>query len=108
LDPDDSTWVRTLPDGTIAAIGKTIAPYDAVDCGAFLATAALPAAIAQAVALGRAGSLSDGMQVLADAGRAATMEIDGAWWIDVDDPRAHSQAEADLPGAIPALFTPAI
>jgi 1L-myo-inositol 1-phosphate cytidylyltransferase len=108
VDPDDATWVRTRPDGTIAAIGKTIAPYDAVDCGAFLATAALPAAIAQAVALGRAGSLSDGMQVLADAGRAATMEIDGAWWIDVDDPRAHAQAEADLPGAIPALFTPAI
>ena len=35
------------------------------------------------------------MQVLADRGRAATMEIDGAWWMDVDDPHAHALAEAE-------------
>ncbi|HEY6871008.1 MAG TPA: NTP transferase domain-containing protein, partial [Novosphingobium sp.] len=45
VDPDDATWVATGPDGRIRAIGKSIARYDAVDCGAFLVTPELPAAI---------------------------------------------------------------
>lgn len=110
IDPDDATWVRTDAGGRITAIGKTIAPYDACDCGAFLATPELAAAIAAAIADGAAGSLSEGMQRLADAGRAFTMEIgDGpdAWWIDVDDPRAHALAEAEAPAHLPAIYTPA-
>lgn len=97
IDPDDATWVKTDAAGRITAIGKTITNYDAVDCGAFLATAELPAAIAAAIADGKSGSLSDGMQRLADAGRAATMDIGDAWWMDVDDPRAHALAEAEAP-----------
>jgi len=93
VDPDDATWVRTDATGRILAIGKTIAPYDAVDCGAFLATPELSAAIRDAIAVGKPGSLSDGMQILADRGRAATMDIEDAWWLDVDDPRAHALAE---------------
>ena len=93
IDPEDATWVQTAADGRIVAIGKTIAGYDAVDCGAFLATSELAAAIGAAIAAGRAGSLSDGMQALADAGRAATLDIGiepaAAWWMDVDDPRAR-------------------
>lgn len=96
VDPDDATWVRTDARGGIRTIGKTIGTYDAVDCGAFLATPELAAAIAAAVAAGLPGSLSDGMQRLADAGRAATMDIGDAWWIDVDDPWAHALAEADV------------
>ena len=104
VDPDDATWVRTDPAGFIRAIGKTISPYDAVDCGAFLCTPELPEAIAEAIAAGAAGSLSDGMQRLADKGRAATMEIAGAWWLDVDDPRAHALAEAQAPQQLAALY----
>lgn len=100
VDPDDATWVQTGPDGRIVAIGKTIPVYDAVDCGAFLVTPELPEAIAAAIAAGKGGSLSDGMQVLADRGRAATMEIAGAWWLDVDDPRAHAIAEAEAPAQL--------
>ncbi|MDP3674249.1 MAG: NTP transferase domain-containing protein [Novosphingobium sp.] len=96
IDPDDATWVKTDADGRIEAIGKTIPEYDAVDCGAFLATPELAAAIQAAIADGKSGSLSDGMQRLADAGRAATMDIGEAWWIDVDDPRAHAIAEREL------------
>jgi 1L-myo-inositol 1-phosphate cytidylyltransferase len=92
--------VQTGPDGRIVAIGKTIPVYDAVDCGAFLVTPELPEAIAAAIAAGKGGSLSDGMQVLADRGRAATMEIAGAWWLDVDDPRAHAIAEAEAPAQL--------
>jgi choline kinase len=97
IDPDDATWVRTDGTGFIRAIGKTIPDYDAVDCGAFLATPELAAAIAEAVVAGKSGSLSDGMQRLADGGRAATMDIGEAWWLDVDDPRAHALAEAEAP-----------
>lgn len=96
IDPEDATWVKTDADGRIEAIGKTIPQYDAVDCGAFLATPELARAIQAAIADGKSGSLSDGMQRLADAGRAATMDIGEAWWIDVDDPRAHAIAEAEL------------
>ncbi|PEQ13809.1 nucleotidyl transferase [Novosphingobium sp. PC22D] len=93
LDPDDATWVRRDARGRIAAIGKTLEHYDAVDCGAFLATPELADAIRRAIARGRPGSVSDGMQILADEGRAATMDIGDARWIDVDDPRAHAIAE---------------
>lgn len=100
VDPDDATWVRLSEAGRIAAIGKTIAPYDAVDCGAFLATPELAEAIRAAIADGAAGSLSDGMQRLADAGRAQTLDIGHAWWLDVDDPRAHALAEEQAPAQI--------
>ncbi len=108
IDPDDATWVETAPDGRIIAIGKTLTRYDAVDCGAFLATPELVAAIAAAIAAGQAGSLSEGMQRLADAGRAATMDIGdddvAAWWVDVDDPRAHALAEAEAPRRLSAFY----
>lgn len=109
IDPDDATWVKMAGDGRIVAIGKTIAVYDAVDCGAFLATPELAPAIAAAILAGKSGSLSDGMQRLADAGRAATMDIGAdehdAWWLDVDDPRAHAIAEDQAPRYLGAIYS---
>jgi len=104
VDPDDATWVKTDPDGRIEMIGKNIPDYDAVDCGAFLATPELARAIQSAIAQGKSGSLSDGMQLLADAGRAATMDIGQAWWMDVDDPRAHAMAEAEAPARLKEIY----
>ena len=103
VDPDDATWVRSEGD-RIKAIGKGIAPYDAVDCGAFLATHELAEAIAAAIAGGRPGSLSDGMPLLADGGRAEIMDIGDAWWLDVDEPRFHAIAEAQAPMQLPEIF----
>ena len=108
IDPDDATWVQRGEDGFIRAIGKTIPTFDAVDCGAFLCTPELAQAIAAAIAGGQAGSLSEGMQRLADAGRAATWEIGGAWWLDVDDPRAHALAEAQAPLHLPEVYAAAL
>ncbi len=104
LDPDDATWVRLNMDGRIEAIGKHIETRDAVDCGAFLATGELADAIRAAVAAGRPGSLSDGMQWLADRGRAATMDIGDVWWLDVDDARSHAQAQLCVREELPELF----
>jgi choline kinase len=91
------------PDGRILNIGKTLERYDAVDTGIFIATPALLDAIREAVAAGGAGSLSEGVQRLADRGRAHAVPSGGRWWIDVDDEAAHRRAEATLP----AMLAPA-
>ncbi len=104
IDAEDATWVETGDHETIRAIGKTLVTYDAVDCGAFYATAGLANAIRTAIADGLPGSLSDGMQRLADAGQAGIVDIGTAWWIDVDDPRAHALAEAQVPEALHSIF----
>lgn len=104
VDPDDATWVKHDAQGRITAIGKTLRNYDAVDCGAFLATPELAEAIRAAIAAGRPGSLSDGMQLLADRGRAWVADIGEAWWIDVDDPRALALAESQAPRELPEIY----
>jgi 1L-myo-inositol 1-phosphate cytidylyltransferase len=104
VDPEDATWVETGDHGAIRAIGKTLVTYNAVDCGAFYATAGLADGIRSGIASGATGSLSDGMQRLADAGQAGTVDIGAAWWMDVDDPRAHALAEAQAPLALQSIF----
>ena len=81
-----------------------IDPYNAVDCGAFRASSALPEAIEAAIRDGLAGSLSDGMQRLADQGRASTVDIGDAWWIDVDDVHALTVAKAQIRDQIPQIY----
>src|SRR6185436_3839321 len=92
IDLDDATRVETAGD-RIRRIGKTLEVYDAIDTGLFRATPALAEAIRAAVAAGGAGSLSEGVQLLADQGRAAIVDVTGLRWIDVDDPAALSKAE---------------
>jgi len=104
VDPDDATWVSLREDGFIRAIGKGLEAYDAVDCGAFLATPELAEAIEAAIRDGAPGSLSNGMQRLADTGRAATMDIGDAWWLDVDEPRFHALAEELAPLHLPEIY----
>jgi 1L-myo-inositol 1-phosphate cytidylyltransferase len=96
LDMDDATKVALGADGEIVRIGKTLTEFDAIDTGLFRATPALAEAIRAAVADGGAGSLSEGVQRLADQGRARTVEIAGARWLDVDDPAALERAETLL------------
>jgi choline kinase len=91
LDMDDATKVATGTDGVIVRIGKALAEYDAVDTGLFRATPAL----AEAIGAG-GGSLSEGVQRLADKGEAATLDVTGLRWLDVDDPAALAKAEAML------------
>ena len=99
LDLDDATKVAVGDDGRIVAIGKALTAYDAVDTGIFLATPALRDAIVESVRRGSGGSLSEGVQLLADRGRAGTMEIGGAAWLDVDDPASLALAERSRPGS---------
>jgi choline kinase len=91
LDMDDATKVETGADGAIVRIGKALKRFDAVDTGLFRAAPAL----AQAIGAG-GGSLSEGVQRLADQGKARTLDVTGLRWLDVDDPIALAKAEAML------------
>ena len=91
LDMDDATKVATGEDGAIVRIGKTLDSFHAVDTGLFRATPALAGAIAAG-----GGSLSDGVQRLADEGTAMALDVTGRFWLDVDDPAALAKAEARL------------
>ncbi len=87
-DESDVTRVATR-QGRITAIGKMLNSYDAHDCGVFLITPELTAALATLPAPG----LSDGVRLLAAKGRAAVVDISAHDWIDIDDPRALALAE---------------
>jgi len=96
IDMDDATKVALGAEGRIARIGKSIERWDAIDTGLFRAGPALPAAIRASIDAGGQGSLSEGVQKLADEGRALALDVTGRWWMDVDDPRAHALAEEEL------------
>jgi 1L-myo-inositol 1-phosphate cytidylyltransferase len=91
LDMDDATKVETGADGAIVRIGKVLTRFDAVDTGLFRATPAL----AEAIGAG-GGSLSEGVQRLADRGQARILDVTGRFWLDVDDPAALAKAEGLL------------
>jgi 1L-myo-inositol 1-phosphate cytidylyltransferase len=93
VDLEDVTRVRTDGEGRIVAIGKLLEAYDAFDTGVFLAARSLIAAIREDIAAGGGGGISGGMARLAALGLARTHDIGDRFWLDVDDPTAHGQAE---------------
>jgi 1L-myo-inositol 1-phosphate cytidylyltransferase len=93
LDMDDATKVETVGEGEIRRIGKTLARFDAIDTGIFLATPALAAAVRAAIDAGAAGSLSEGVQHLADRHLAWTVDSGAGRWLDVDDGAALALAQ---------------
>jgi choline kinase len=107
-DLEDVTKVQ-VEDGRIAAIGKTIAAYNAFDTGIFLCTSALFRALEESQKKGDF-SLSGGLRLMGERRKAKVMDIGRAFWIDVDDEMALARAEGLLarrgdpgPGAVPAV-----
>jgi choline kinase len=99
IDLDDATKVALGEDGGILRVGKTLAEHDAIDTGVFRSGPALLQAIRESVEAGGQGSLSEGVQRLADHGLAFSVDVSGRWWLDVDDPRALALAEEALGAA---------
>ena len=95
VDLEDVTRVEVGADGRIRRIGKLIGGYNAFDTGIFLASPLLIQAIENSVAQGGIGSISEGMQQLADKGLAAAFDIGDRFWIDIDDPAAFGRAERE-------------
>jgi len=82
--------------GRIKAIGKGLDTFNAYDTGIFLCCPVIFDALKQSSdKTGNAG-LSDGVQLLAAAGKARTIDIRGRFWIDVDDPVSFWRAENAL------------
>ena|GEM_PF-143564 len=95
VDVEDVTKV-TVEGGRITGIGKEMDSYDAYDTGIFLCSRALFDAIDACSRLGEGGSLSAAIRVLAKQGRVGAFDIQGRFWMDVDDDRALTRTESEL------------
>lgn len=95
VDLEDVTRVDVAEDGRIRRIGKLIERYNAYDTGVFLASPLLIEAIEAKVAAGGVGSLSEGMQALAEQGLAFAHDIGDRFWIDIDDAEAFGRAQRE-------------
>ncbi len=91
VDKDDATKVL-IDNDRIVDIGKEIKNYNAYDTGIFLCTPALFDALEQSAQQGDT-TLSGGVRVLVQKGLARSFDIDGDYWIDVDDEVKLEQAE---------------
>ena len=90
VDLDDVTRVR-VEDGFIRDIGKGIANYNAFDTGIFICSRALFDALDRSFGEGDY-TLSGGIRELAACGKARTLDIGTAAWVDVDDAAAYRHA----------------
>jgi len=90
FDLDDVTRVK-IDDGRIQKIGKMLDDWDAGDTGVMLCASGLFEGLERAAAQNRHG-LSDGLGELAGEGRAATVDVTGMAWLDVDTPDALREA----------------
>ncbi len=98
FDLDDATKVRT--DGSrLVEIGKELAVFDAIDTGLFLCPTELFTYLEAAKRDGDC-SLSDGVRLMAAAGKVDAVDIDDAWWQDVDTPAMLRRAEQALPESL--------
>ena len=95
FDLAEATKVR-LHGGRIAAIGKDLDGYDAVDTGVFVGSPGLFAALERVAAAGGEVTLTAGAAVLAGEGRLGAVPLEAGWWIDVDDAEALAEAERRL------------
>ncbi len=95
VDLDDVTRVLTADD-KIVNIGKNLSEHNAYDTGIFYCSPAIFDAIETSIDTKGDGSLSGGMRVLAERTKARTFDIEGGFWIDVDDEKALKKAERRL------------
>ncbi len=93
-DLDDATKVQ-VKAGHIEWISKSLATYNAVDTGLFVAGPSLFDAVHRAC-MDNQKTLSAGVQMLANEGKAKVLDVTGMMWHDVDTPADIGQAERKL------------
>ena len=91
IDLDDATKVR-LTEAQVTAIGKRIAPWDAVDAGCFVLAPVVFDALEE-VGTTEPLTVSSGIRRLAAAGIMRAVDLDGVPWMDVDTPADQEMAE---------------
>ncbi len=95
FDLEDATKVM-VREGNVAAIGKELTAFDAIDTGVFRVGPSLVEAIRSVEEERGDASLSDGVRALSAAGRMRACDIGHAFWLDVDTPEAWQHAEEVL------------
>lgn len=91
VDLEDVTKV-VVEEGKIVGVGKNLEAYNAFDTGIFLCTPAIFRALEESREKGDS-SLTGGIRVLAKSRKAKVMDIDGGFWVDVDEERALERAQ---------------
>ena len=94
FDLDDAMKVR-VEGNRIAAIGKTLADYNAIDTGIFICSETIFEYLRR-VLKNDDCALADGVRLMAEEGNALAVDIGDAWWQDVDTPEMLARAEEEL------------
>jgi 1L-myo-inositol 1-phosphate cytidylyltransferase len=94
FDLDDAMKVQTRGN-KIAAIGKNLRDYDAVDIGLFVCPLEIFDYLERAKQSGDC-SLADGVRLMAVDNKVAAVDIGDAWWQDVDTPEMLEHATKAL------------
>lgn len=95
INMEDVTRVK-IEDNKICNIGKNLEDYSGFDTGIFFCTPAIFSALEQCVKSNGDTTLSKALLKIASKGHLKGVEINGRFWIDVDDPPSFSQAENKL------------
>lgn len=94
FDLDDAMKVQTQ-NGQVRAIGKSLTSYDAIDTGLFVC----PTEVFSYLKAARKNddcSLADGVRHMAQDGKVRAIDIEAAWWQDVDNDAMLARAEEEL------------
>ena len=94
FDLDDAMKVR-VEEKRIAAIGKTLGDYNAIDTGIFLCPETIFEYLRR-VLKNDDCALADGVRLMAEEGNALAVDIGDAWWQDVDTPDMLARAEQQI------------
>jgi choline kinase len=94
FDLDDAMKVQTV-DNRIVAIGKKLETYDAIDTGIFLCPKTLFDYLRRALKNDDC-ALADGVRLMAKDRKALAIDIEEAWWQDVDTPEMLVRAEQEV------------
>jgi len=97
FDIDDA--MKVVFDGThVKQIGKTLQEYNGIDCGLFKCTTGLFDALAEAMADNpeQDAGLADGCRRVIASGKMKGIDIEAAYWIDIDTPEALAYAISKL------------
>jgi 1L-myo-inositol 1-phosphate cytidylyltransferase len=93
FDLDDAMKVQTRGN-LIAAIGKNLESYDAIDTGIFLCPEIMFEYLRRALKNNDC-ALADGVRLMAEDRKALAIDIREAWWQDVDTPEMLARAQQE-------------
>jgi choline kinase len=106
FDLEDAMKLRT--DGKrLAAIGKNLRDYDAVDTGLFICPLEIFDYLERAKSVGGRSdcSLADGVRLMAGDKKVCAIDIGENWWQDVDTPQMLQHVERQMAKGMQSALT---